>query len=284
MNKYLNKQNIIYASIILVVLILLAIFMPKGILMDPLTTPAEYLASKPHVTLFNNLTIIVPSSTIIVYLLGIIILYIGYRLIKLDKKLWGISLIFWGLSTILAGSSYQGFGYELKCEGFEYCIFTSWFELSYLFFTAISIALLAIAFSKDFYNKNWLIFYSKVALVIYTILLLIGSIFEIYILISYELFTVFFMPIFLVLFIINIRNYRKEHKSIDKSFIFLWILFLIVNISYYIYYLPGFTSSLYDSTGIWFSANDVLHVGLIVWFIYFNYKLVLPLSKLTNQK
>lgn len=280
MIKLLNKKDCIYVVLIIVVLVLLAIFMPSGILMDPLTTPSKYLASKPNVTLFNSLTIIVPTSTIFVYLLGLVILFIGIRLIKLDRKVWGISFIFWALSTILAGTSYQGLGYELKCKAFEYCIFTSWFETSYLFFTAISIALLAIAFSKDFYNKSWLAIYSKVALAIYTLLLLIGSIFEIYILISYELFTVFFMPIFLVLFVINIKNYKKTHKSIDKSFIVLWILFLIVNLSYYIYYLPGFTESLYSNTGIWFSANDVLHIGLIIWFIYFNYKLVIPLSKL----
>jgi len=278
MKKLLNKNNLIFGVIIIVVLVLLAIFMPAGILMDPLTTPAEYLASKPYITLFDSLTIIVPSSTIFVYLLGIVILYIGIRLIKLNRKIWGVSLIFWALSTILAGTSYQGLGYELKCKAFDYCIFTSWFETSYLFFTAISIAMLAIAFSKDFYNKSWLIIYSKVVLIVYTILLLYGSIFEVYILISYELFTIFFMPIFLMLFIINIINYRRDHKPIDKYFIILWILFLIVNLSYYVYYLPGFTENLYNNTGIWFSANDVLHIGLILWFVYFNFKLVIPLS------
>lgn len=279
MRNFFSKKNIIYGAIILVVLVLLYIFIPTGILVEPNITPAQSLSGKPYITLFNNLTIIVPSSTIMVYLLGIVILYVGIRLIKNNKKLWGISFIFWGLSTLLAGTSYQGLGYELKCEGYDLCIFTSWFETSYLFFTAISIALLAIAFSNDFYSKRWLAIYSKIALVVYTFLLLIGSIFEVYLLISYELFTVFFMPIFLVLFIINIKNYRKDKRNIDKSFIILWILFLIVNVAYYAYYLPGFTSTLYENTNIWFSANDVLHVGLIIWFIYFDRTLVMPLSK-----
>lgn len=252
--------------------------MPYNILIEPNITPIEYLALKPYIEI-ESLIIIVPSSTIIVYLLGILILYIGCRFLREKKQLWGFSMIFWGLSTLLAGSSYQGFGYELKCEGYDYCVFTSFLETWYLFFTAISISLLAIAFSKQFYNKSWLIFYSKIALIIYTALLLIGSIFNVYVLISYELFTVFFMPVFLVLFVINIRNHLKNKQEIDKDFIKLWIIFLLVNLSYYIYYIPGFTDRLYESTTIWFSANDVLHVGLIIWFVYFNFKLVPKISK-----
>lgn len=280
MKKLLANNNLKASGLILLVLIYLAIFMPTGILMDPLTTPAEYLTSKPYVVL-GNLTIIVPSSTIIVYILSIVILYVGIRLIKHNRKTWGISLIFWSLSTFLAGTSYQGLGYELKCEPFEHCIFTSWFELAYLFFTAISITLLTIAFSKDFYHRNWLSMYAKIALGVYTLLLLIGSMFEVYLLLSYELFTAFFMPIFLVLFVININNYRKKHEEIDRKFIILWILFLGVNLSYYVYYLPGFTESLYSNTGIWFSANDVLHIGLIIWFVYFNLNLVIPLKEIS---
>ena len=279
MKQLFNRQSLTFGGIIVVVLLLLYFFMPSGIKVEPNIIPADYLASKPHITLFGDLTIIVPTSTLIVYLLGIYILYIGYRLFKLQKVTWGLSMIFWGLGTILAGTSYQGLGYELKCDGLEICQFTSWFELSYLFFTAISISLIAIAFSKDLFDKMWLSLYAKIALVLYTVLLLIGSIFEIYILVSYELFTIFFMPIFLVLFIINLKNYQKDKKEIDKSFIILWLFFLVVNVAYYAYYLAGFTESLYNKTNIWFSANDVLHVGLILWFIFFNYKLVEKISQ-----
>lgn len=270
----MKHKKTVFGIIIVAVLVLLYIFMPSGILMEPNITPAQYLSSKPYITIFNNLTIIVPSSTILVYLLGIVILYVGYHFIRNNKRIWGYSMIFWGLSTLLAGTSYQGLGYELKCERLDYCMFTSWFETSYLFFTAISISLLAIAFSKDFYDKKWLIYYAEIALLVYTMLLLIGSIFEVYILISYELFTVFFMPIFLVLFIINVRNYRNTKQAIDKSFMKLWIFFLIVNAAYYLYYLPGFTEKVYDYMNIWFSANDVLHLGLIIWFVYFDRKIV----------
>lgn len=283
MKSIFSSRKTIFTLLIIIVLLMLYIFMPYEILMEPLMTPAEYLSLKPYVTLFNSLTIIVPSSTIIVYLLGVVILWIGIRLIKNDKKLWGLSMLFWAAGTFLAGTSYQGLGFELKCSGFDYCIFTSWFELAYLFVTAISMSLLAIAFSNDLYNRgknNWLVMYSKIAIPVYAIILVLGSILKSYIMISYELFTVFFMPIFLVLFVINIINYHKKKDSVNKSFIILWIIFLVVNVLYYVCYLSGINTLLYDNTGIWFSSNDVLHVGLILWFIYFNYKIVPKLIKL----
>ncbi len=278
----MKKKIGIYGFIILLVLILLYLFMPTGILLNPLMTPENYLASKPYIELFNKYIIIVPSSTIIVYLLGIQIIVMSIILIKDNQKLWGLSLLFWGIGTILAGTSYQGLGYELKCSDQPYCLFTSWFELAYLFVTAISISLMAIGFAERFTHnktKQYLIGYGKIALVLYTVILLLGAVLNNQMMISYELFTVFFMPLFLVFFIINIRNYKTNKNSLDYSFIILWILFLIVNLAYYIYYFLGITSNLYTSTGIWFSANDVLHVGLILWFAYFHLKIRKELIK-----
>jgi len=264
------KKNItILAAIFIMVLVLLYIFMPSGILVEPNITPTDYLNSIPYVTIFNRWIIIVPLSTIIVYALGIQIMLIGYVLIKNRQTVWGISLLFWGLGTLLAGTSYQGLGFELKCRDQVFCQFTSWFELSYLFVTAISIALMAIAFAQEFLRKDrqkHLIGYAKVALIVYTVLLVMGSILENRLLISYEIFTIFFMPLFVVFFVINIINYRKHKDKLNRSFIQLWIWFLIVNVAYYVYYIPGFTESLFENTGIYFSANDVLHLGLMGWF------------------
>ncbi|HBG33324.1 MAG TPA: hypothetical protein DDW82_06400, partial [Acholeplasmataceae bacterium] len=115
---------------------------------------------------------------------------------------------------------------------------------------------------------------AKYALIVYTVLLVTGSILENRILISYEIFTVFFMPLFVVFFVINIMNYRKHQDQLNQSFIQLWIWFLIVNVAYYAYYIPGFTESFYENTGVYFSANDVLHIGLMGWFglMLFNFK------------
>lgn len=283
MSKRQKIWILIGISVYLLVNILLYIFIPNSILEYGNITPEAFLSSRPSILLFNTWTLIVPSSTIIVYVLGIQIVLLGYLFIKDNQRNWGVSLLFWGIGTILAGTSYQGLGYELKCVGNEYCHFTSWFELSYLFTTAISISLMGFAFAKHFTKGKRLKYlkkYSEIALIIYTVLLLMGAILENKTLISYELFSVFFMPLFLAFFIINLLNYKKNKTDIDKTFIILWILFLIINIAYYAYYIPGFTESLYDKSGIWISANDVLHVGLIGWFLYFQ---IVIRKQLKNQ-
>lgn len=281
----MKRLYVLAAVGVVLVLVVLAIFMPSGILLSPATTPAAFLATRPYISI-GDVTIIVPSSTVIVYLLGIQIVVLGYLLYHANKPLWGVSLFFWGLGTLLAGTSYQGLGYELKCDGNPLCQFTSWFELSYLFVTAISISLMGVAFAKDVLAKDQqkaLMYYSYGAIGGYTILLVLGSIRNNAFLISYELFSIFYMPLFVVFFVINVRQYSRTKSTLNKSFITLWLLFLLVNILYYAYYLPSFTQTLYDNTGIWFSANDVLHIGLIGWFLYFQFYVQPKLIASKNQ-
>lgn len=279
-----ERRVILLGTIIgIIVFVLLAIFMPRDLLLTPLMTPSELLSSKPSITI-GSIVILVPSSTVIVYILGIQILLIGFLFYRVKLRLWAWSFYLWGFGTILAGTSYQAFGYELKCDGLEYCLFTSWFELSYLFVTALSITIMSFAFAKTFLTgkaQSILRGYPLVMMFLYTILLLVGTIGSIQFLISYELFTVFFMPLFVIFFVFNILGYRLKKDPLNRSFIVLWILFLIVNVSYYGYYLPGFTESLYNNTGIWFSANDVLHVGLILWFLYIQFR-IKPLLQSEN--
>ena len=281
MNK--NKYIGIFIVVSIVVLLLLGIFVPNGILQEPLVTPAEYLSGKPYIEL-GSIILIVPSSTFFVYALGIIIVLLGVSFLKQKGEVsfwWGISMILWGLGALLAGTSYQGLGYELKCAGETYCTFTSWFELAYLYTTAISIAVLAVGFVKavlPIEKQKPLLAYAFISSVVYPMILVIGSIIESRFLISYELFTIFFMPLFLVFFIYNIIYYKKQKDILNKTFIITWILFLLVNVSYYVYYFLGFTESLYENYNIWFSANDVLHIALIVWMLYVWIK-VKPLLK-----
>ena len=162
MNK--NKYIGIFIVVSVVILLLLGIFVPNGILQEPLVTPLEYLSGKPYIEL-GSIILIVPSSTFFVYALGIIIVLLGVSFLKQKGEVsfwWGISMILWGLGALLAGTSYQGLGYELKCAGETYCTFTSWFELAYLYTTAISIAVLAVGFVKAVLpiEKQWL-FYGR---------------------------------------------------------------------------------------------------------------------------
>jgi hypothetical protein len=270
-----KKYMILIASI--VVLILLFLF-PVSLLQIPTLTAIEYLEMKPYIHI-ANIIIIVPSSTIIVFVLGIITIYIGIKLYKLDetyKKYWGISLILWGIGTLLAGTSYQGLGYELKCSMQTFCLFTSWFELSYLYMTALSITFMAYAVAIKSLSKKYLDTYLVIVyigFIFYTMSLVLGTIFEIKLWITYEWFLLFFLLYFVSFFVINFKNNKKTPNTFDKKLIFVWMLMLMINVVYFIYFYSGIPEILYDNYNIWFSANDVLHVGLIYW-MYYIYKTI----------
>ena len=133
------KKTIVLLSVLLVIVVAILAILTPSILLHPLVTPSEYLAAKPFVDieLFGrSFVVIVPSSTIIVFLLGFQVIYLGTSFLqnRQDSRQlwWGIAMLFWGLGTLSAGFSYQGLGYELKCAGNEYCMFTSFPELFYL--------------------------------------------------------------------------------------------------------------------------------------------------------
>ena len=124
-----------------------------GLLTIPLTTPADFLTRAPHLCLSifeKSIILIEPSSTLLVYLLGLIMVGLGIGFVATQRqsrarRYWGIGLILWGFGAVAAGTSYQAFGYELKCRGRELCQFTSSFELVYMLLTCYSINFLVAA-------------------------------------------------------------------------------------------------------------------------------------------
>ena len=243
--------------------------------LSPLITGEEFLSSQPYITI-GDVVLTQPSSTLIVYILGFFIILLGVRfLIKkqdhASRKWWGFSMIFWGAGAIFAGTSYQAFGYQLKCVGVEYCNFTDWWEIMYLLLTAISIGMLVIAMSHCVAGgktRRVMKLITYISIPLYAAILTIGSIVPIKLMITYELFCVFFMPHFVVFFLLSIKEYRIKRDIMNKRFIITWILFLISNVAYYVYYWLGISEKLLNSTGIWFNQNDVLHVLLLGWMIY----------------
>jgi len=241
----------------------------------PLTTGEEFLSSQPYI-MIGDVVLTQPSSTVIVYVLGLFIILLGFRFLKkkedhISRKWWGISMIFWGVGAIFAGTSYQAFGYQLKCIGVEYCNFTDWWEIMYLLLTAISIGMLVIAMSHCIGSgktRNLMKMITYISVPVYAVILTIGSIVPIKFLVTYELFCLFFMPHFVVFFILSIKEYKAKKDIMNKRFIITWILFLIFNISYYVYYYLGISEMLLNSTAIWFNQNDILHVVLLGWMIY----------------
>ena len=86
-------------------------------------------------------------------------------------------------------------------------------------------------------------------------------------LISYEFLVIFSTPVYLLYLIINIYQYLNEKSLLFKYLSLTWISLFGILIIYYIYLFSGLTESLWKRE-IWFSANDILHVLMILWIIY----------------
>jgi membrane-bound ClpP family serine protease len=55
----------------------------------------------------------------------------------------------------------------------------------------------------------------------------------------------------------------------DRSLVTAALLLVLVQVAYSAYYAAGITAVLWDDgAGFYFSENDVLHVGIILWLGY----------------
>lgn len=287
------KKNIryIFVFIILLVLILLLYYNQLDrILYFPAITPLEWCVSQPCVEFdfFSiELILVQPSSTFIVYFLGFLTIVFGAYLITIRKNQkfiswWGIALLLWGLGAIFAGTSYQAFSYEIKCAGRGFCIWTSLWEIFYLIFSVGSVNAMLIAQANLGERDRWYNYMNGYALanfMAYLIIVVIGSIIPVQFLISFELMILFLAPTILFLLIFNIRKYFRFKKRINRSLVIIWVSLILIIGLYFFYFLLDLTNTLWEQ-GIWFSENDVLHIGLILWMIY----ICLIVSRFVNIK
>jgi hypothetical protein len=195
-------------------------------------------------------------------------------------------MIFWGIGTLFAGTSYQAFGYQLKCVNKEFTNFTDWWEIIYMMCMAISFGFLIVAISYgNAKGKTRMVLQKLVYVVVplYVFLLTLGSIIPIQILVTYEVLNVFFMPYFVVFFILSVKGYQKRKDQGNRRLIITWLLFLFVNVSYYIYYYLGISEKILDMTGIWFNQNDALHVLIFLWMGYIWFALPNSIEDITEK-
>lgn len=242
----------------------------EALLILPLRSAESFLNQSPFIIL-NNVIIQQPSSSILIFLLALIttllgVEYLYYRTNDFSKWL-GINFIFWGFGAFLAGLSYQSFGYYLKCVGYEYCVFTDWIELLYMSFTVLSINALLISYIYIIDSTKLQKFirnYSLGSVIVYSLFQGLGIILPNQFMVSYEGMLVFLSPNIIAMMWMS---FRYIHKSIHKKLFNLWILFLGVNVAYFVALFAQQGPFLQEHFNIWFNENDTLHVLLILWML-----------------
>ena len=245
---------------------------------EPSQTPETWLQIQPFAEIgLGSQTIIIvqPSTSIIVYLLGLLTIGVGIYFLRIrdgqrSRLWWGIALLLWGLGALLAGTSYEAFSYAIKCAGRDLCVWTSWWEIVYLVVTIWSLdaILLAVAYSSTTGKlRKVLSAYAIVNAIFYFTVVIVGVVVPVKFLISFEFLLVVGFPGILVFFIINGRRYLQFKQPLDRALLVTWIWLGITIITYFIYFLSDTTALLWGM-GIWFTENDVLHIGLILWMVY----------------
>ena len=144
----------------------------------------------------------------------------------------------WGIGALLAGTSYQAFGYEIKCAGRQSCAWTSWWEVVYLMFQQVSMnaMLVAVAYScTEGSLQMVLLVYALVNAVAYVILTFIGGIVPIKSLITFNLMVRVSTPILLIFFILNGWRYYMFRDPMDLALLGTWILLLLTMAAYCLY-------------------------------------------------
>jgi hypothetical protein len=169
-----------------------------------------------------------------------------------------------------AGTSYQAFSYEIKCAGREFCSWTSWWEVVYLLLSLASVNAMMMAQAYSCVAEKWrkaMSWFALASVMSYVLLVLIGAFVPVKFLISYELLIFFAAPNILIFFVLNGRRYGRLRGGMDLALLGTWMWLSISLGMYFLYRVLDITQEFW-AQGVWFSENDVLHVGLIIWMIY----------------
>jgi hypothetical protein len=247
---------------------------------DPELTPENWCRVQPCRKIkirSRQITLTQPSSAIFIYALGLLAVGAGIYFLRIrgseaSRLWWGISLLLWGAGALLAGTSYQAFGYHIKCAGRPVCAWTSWWEVFYLMLqqASMSALLAAVAYScTGGIVRAVLLVYALVNAAVYVIIVFMGGIMPIRSFITFNLMVWVSTPILVISLVLNGYRYYLLGGPMDLVLVSSWVFLFVTMAAYFLYDHLDLTQKLWaKGEGIWFSQNDVLHIGLILWMIY----------------
>lgn len=244
----------------------------------PQITPDAFCGAQPCVELSlgaRHFILSQPTSTAIVYVLGLMWLGAGVyfwrtRNGQQSRLWWSVALFLGGAAALSAGTSYQAFGYEIKCAGRAVCTWTSWWEVAYqtLQVASMDAMLMAVACSSTVGRKRTMLkTYAVANALAHLGITAVGALTPVKFLISFELLVLFSTPNLLLVLGISFFRYRKHRQELDRALVIAGLWLVVTTGAYYAYFMLGYTQILWRR-GIWFSDNDVLHIGMILWILY----------------
>jgi hypothetical protein len=243
---------------------------------QPETTPEQWCDQRPCVevgdTILNE-----PLGTFLVFLLAGLwvasgMYFLRTRRAQRSRQWLGIALILGGIGAALAGVSYQAFSYELKCAGLDLCRLTNGWEVGYSLIQACSASALLIAVAHACTTdrlRRGLIIVATADVAVYLVITIVGVLMPSATLLSFTVLMLFALPVIVITIVVAGLRYRATRDPMDRSLVTAALLLVLVQVAYFAYYAAGITAVLWDDgAGFYFSENDVLHVGIILWLGY----------------
>jgi hypothetical protein len=115
--------------------------------------------------------------------------------------------------------------------------------------------------------RKIVLMYAVLNTAIYTGLVLYGAIVPIQFLISFEFLELSCLPALIFFISTSGFSYFKNKDKMNFHLCASWLILVVIMFAYVISLEMNLTSLLW-AKGIWFTENDVLHVGLIFWVTY----------------
>jgi hypothetical protein len=213
---------------------------------------------------------VIVYSVSLLLAVGVGLYFLRVRNNQQTRLWWGIGLLLSGVGALLAGTSYQAFGYEIKCAGREFCTWTRWWEVTYLIFSAagMNAMLVAVTYSCTTGTlRKALSAYAAASAVVYAGVVLTGAFVPVRFLVSFECLMLAAAPAIVLALILTGRAFHERRDRMSLALLRTWGGFVMVIVAYILTLAMGITQKLWTE-GIWFTENDVLHVGMILWILH----------------